>query len=111
MKLNIFSSYKFNIDSTEAFFYRIKINSHVIDFTKKKKGRKVSFKYKKRVCITVNSHLNSSKTNNSNKSNSHNVIGNSNLHLINVHNESSLNKLITVPKKKIQSQLLVLIMK
>ena len=62
-------------------------------------GRKVSLKSKKRICINVNSHLNSSETNNLNTSNSDNVIGNLNLPCINVHTKSPLNKLMTLQKK------------
>ena len=67
--------------------------------SKRKKGRKVSYKSKKRICITVNSHVNSSKTNNSNTSNSDNVIGNSIIPCININTKISLNKLITLQKE------------
>ena len=60
-----------------------------------KQGRKLSLKSKKRICITVNSHFNSSETNNLKTSNSDNVIGNSNLPCMNVHNKISLNKIDT----------------
>ena len=66
---------------------------------RRKQGRKVSFKSNKRICISVNSHFNSSETNNLNTPNSDNVIGNSNLPLINVHTKTSLNKLMTLQKE------------
>ena len=65
----------------------------------KKLGSKVSFKSKKRRRITVNSHFNSIETNNSNKSNSDDVIGCSNLPRINVNTNSSLEKLITLQEE------------
>ena len=64
--------------------------------SRKKQGRKVSFNSKKRRCITVNSHLNSRKTTNSDTSNSDDVIGNSNIPCIKNHTKSSLNKRITL---------------
>ena len=64
-----------------------------------KQGRKVLYQYRKRRCITINSHINSSETNNLNTSKSDNVIRNSNLPRINVHTKSSLNKLITLQKE------------
>ena len=94
MKLNIFSYFEFNLDCTEALFYKSRINIHGVYVTNKKKLRKVSFKSKKRICITVNSNFNSIETNNSNTSNSNNVMENSNLLSINAHTKSSLNKLI-----------------
>ena len=63
-----------------------------------KKGMKVSFKSKKSICITVNSHVNSSDANTPNTSNGDDVIVNSNLLCINVHTKNSLNKLITLQK-------------
>ena len=64
----------------------------------RKKGSKVSYKSRKRRCITVNSHVNSSETNNSNTSNSDNAIENSKLPCINLHTKIPLNKLITLKK-------------
>ena len=61
-------------------------------------GRKVSFKSNKKICITVNSHLNSSETDNYKTSNSDDVIGNSNLPRINDHTKIALDKLITLQK-------------
>ena len=69
--------------------------------SRQKQGRKVSFKSKKRRCITVNSHLNGIETHNSKTSNSDDVIGNSNPSRINVYAKNSLNKLITLQKKLI----------
>ena len=65
----------------------------------RKQGRKVSFKSKKKICITGISDLNSIETNNLNTSNSDDVIGNSYPPRINVHTESSLNKLLTFQKQ------------
>ena len=64
-----------------------------------KQERKVSFKYNNRVCTTVNSHVNSSGSNDMNTHNSDNFIGNSNLPHINVHTKRSLNELITLHKE------------
>ena len=57
-------------------------------------------KSKKRQCITVNSHFNTSEKK-SNTSNSDDVIGNSNLPCINIHTKISLNKLITLQKETV----------
>ena len=65
---------------------------------------KVSYKSKKKRCVTINSHVNSGETNNSNTPNSENVIGNSNLTHINFITKIPLNKLITLKKTPIQSQ-------
>ena len=77
----------------------------------RKQGRKVSFKSNKKICITGISDLNSIETNNLNTSNSDDVIGNSYPPRINVHTESSLNKLPTFQKKCIYIQVLVSMMK
>ena len=61
--------------------------------------RKVSFKSKKMRRIVVNSYFNSSETNNSNTSNSDDVIGNPNLPCINVHTKNLLNKIINLQKE------------
>ena len=71
----------------------------VFTSSRRLQGRKDSFKYKKRRCITVNLHLNSSKANNSNTSNSDDVIRNSNLPRINVNNKTLLEKLISLQKE------------
>ena len=52
------------------------------------------------IYITLNSHLNSSESNNLNTSNSDNVTGNSNLTHINVKNDSPFNTIITFQKRK-----------
>ena len=54
----------------------------------RKKWRKVSFKYNKNICITVNSQFNSSKTNNQKTSKIDNGIVNSKLPRINIHTKS-----------------------
>ena len=98
MTFNVFSNINFNFGCTEALFYKIKINSHIFISSRRRKGRKVSFKYRKSRCITVNSYFNSIETNNSNISSSDNVIGNSKLPRINVHIKISLNKIINFRK-------------
>ena len=55
--------------------------------------------YKKNRCYTVNSHDNSSESNNLNTSNSDNVIVNSNPPHINVQTKSPFNTLIMLPKE------------
>ena len=72
----------------------------VLTFSRRKHGRKVSYKSNKRIWNTVNSHVNSSESNNMNTWNSDNVIGNSNLPNTNVQTESSLNTLITLQTEK-----------
>ena len=62
----------------------------------RKKGMNVSFKAKKSICVTVNSHSKNSKTNNPKTSSSDNIIGNSNLPSINVFTKSSLKKINTL---------------
>ena len=64
-----------------------------------KQGGEVSFKSKKRVCITVDLYFNISETNNSKTSNSDDFIVNSNLPRINVHTKISLNKIIAFKKR------------
>ena len=59
--------------------------------SRRKKGNNISYISKKRRCITVTSHLNSSESNNPNAYNSDNVIGNPNLPHINVHTKRSSN--------------------
>ena len=83
----------------------------VFTLSRKKHGRKFSFKYKRRRCTDVNSHFNSNKTNNSKTSNSNDVIGNSNLPRININTKSQLTKPIISKKKLMQSQVLVSMMK
>ena len=68
----------------------------VSTFSKRKQGRKVSYKYKKSIFTNVNLHANSSKSNSTNTSNIDIVVGNSNLPHINVQTESSFNKLINL---------------
>ena len=66
---------------------------------RRKQGRKVSFKYNNRISTTVNSYVNSSKSNDTNKYNSDNVIGNSNLPRVNVYTKLSLNELFDLQKE------------
>ena len=61
-----------------------------------KHGRKVSYKSRKRIFTTFNSHVNSIKSNNLNTSNSDNGIGNSKLPHINFQTNSSFNTIITL---------------
>ena len=67
----------------------------VFTFSRSKQGSKVAYRYKKRRCTTVNSHVNSSESNNPNISKSDHVIGNSNLPRINVQTKNLFNTLIT----------------
>ena len=67
--------------------------------SRRKPGRRILYISKKRICITVTSQVNSNESNNPNTYNSNNVIENSNLPHINVHNECSSNELISVKKK------------
>ena len=60
------------------------------------KGRNISYISKNSRCDTVNSHVNSSESNNLNASKNDNVIVNSKLPHINVHTKSSFNTLITL---------------
>ena len=71
----------------------------VFTSSRRKQGREVSFRSKERRYISGKSHFNSSENNNSNASNSDDVIGNSNLTFINVHTKSSLNKIVTLKKE------------
>ena len=66
---------------------------------RRKQRRKVSLKYNKRRCTTITSHVKSSESNDQNTYNSDNVIGNSNLPLINNHTERSSNELVTSQKE------------
>ena len=56
--------------------------------SRKKQGRKVTYKSKKSRCTTYNSHVNSRKSNNPNASNIDNIVVNSNLPHINVKTET-----------------------
>ena len=68
----------------------------VFTLSRRKNGKKVSYKSKKRICTTVNSHINSSESNNPNTSDSVNIIGDSNLPHINVQTKIPFNTLITL---------------
>ena len=93
------------------YFIEVKLLVMVFTSWRRKPGRKFSFKSKNRRRITVNSHCNSSETNNYNTSNSDDVIENSNLPCIKVHTKFSLNKLIALQKKLIHSHVLESMMK
>ena len=100
MKLNVLSNFKVNFDWTVELFYRSKMDSHLVYVIKKRnKGRKVSFKPKKRRFITVDSNFNRNETNNSNTSKRVDVMVNPNFPRINVHTKSPLNKLINLKKE------------
>ena len=71
----------------------------VYTLSRRKQVRNIYYIYNKRICTTVNSHINSNKSNNLNTPNSDNVIGNSNLPHINVQNNSPFNILITLQKE------------
>ena len=66
--------------------------------SRSKQGREISYIYKKRGCITVTSHVNSSKSNNPNTYNSDNSMGNSNIPCSNVHMKRLSNELVTLRK-------------
>ena len=99
MTLNIFSIFKFDYDWIEAIFYKISINSYGVYVFKKETRKNISYVSKKRICNTVNSRVNSSKSNNPNTSNIDNGIGNSNLPSINVQSTISFDILITLQKE------------
>ena len=71
----------------------------VFMFSRRKKCQECLSKSRKRIFTTVNSHINSSESNNLNTSNGYIVIGKSKLPHINVHTKSSLNKGITFRKE------------
>ena len=68
----------------------------VFTSSRSKQGGEVSYKSRKRMCINVNSHINSSESNNLNTSNSDNVTGNSNILCINVQAKNLFNTLLTL---------------
>ena len=70
-----------------------------LTFSIMNQGRKIWYISKKRRCTTVDSHINSSISNNFNTSNSDNFIVNSNVPFINVQTESSFNILIILKKR------------
>ena len=65
----------------------------------RKQGRIIFYISKKRRCTTVNSHINSIKSNHLNIPNNDNVIENSNLPHINIQTKISFNKLITLQEE------------
>ena len=65
----------------------------------REKSRKVSFKPNNRISNNVNSHVHSSESNDPSTNNSDNVTGSSNLPRIKVHDERSLNELVTFQKE------------
>ena len=67
--------------------------------SRRKQGRNILYIYKKRRCITVTSHFNSSKSNDLNTYNIDYVIENSNIPRINVHTKRSSNELVTLQKE------------
>ena len=64
-----------------------------MEFTlsRREQERKVQYISKKSIFTSVNSHVNGSKSNNLNTSNSDNVIGTSNLTYVNIQNDSPFN--------------------
>ena len=82
-------------DSNEGLFCKSKINSHGIYVVKTKTCSEGFSKSKKSRCTTVNSHVNSSESNDLNTYNRDNFIGNANIPRINVHTELSSNELVT----------------
>ena len=83
----------------------------VFTLSKRKQGREILDISKKRRCSTVNSHVNSSKPNNSNTSNRDNVIGNSNPPRIEIQYKVTLIHSLLYKQKLMQSQVLVSIIK
>ena len=71
----------------------------VFMFSRRKKCQECLSKSRKRIFTTVNSHINSSESNNLNTSNGYIVIGKSKLPHINVHTKSSFNKLFTLKRE------------
>ena len=68
----------------------------VFTSSKRNQERNILYISRKSIFNTVNSHVNSSKSNNMNTSNSNNAIVNSNLPRINVETKRSFNKLIAL---------------
>ena len=80
----------------------------VFTSSRRKQGRNISYISNNRIFTTVNSHINSIKSNNMNTSNSDNVIGHSNLNHLNVHTESCFNKLnILQTETDIESSIII----
>ena len=71
----------------------------VFTSSRTKQGGNILYISNRRRCNTIKSHVNSSKWNNTNTSNSANFIGNSNLPCINVQTKSYFNTLITNQKE------------
>ena len=67
--------------------------------SRRKQGRNISYISKKRICNNVNSHVNSSESNNLNTSKSDNVIGSTDLPRINVHDKISFDTIIMFQKE------------
>ena len=76
MTLNVLLSFRFHYDYTETVHYKIKINCNDVYVVKRETRKKYFVHFKKRICITVTSHVNISESNNTNTYNSDNVIGN-----------------------------------
>ena len=89
MTQNVFSYVRFNLNCTDALFFESKINSRGVTPPRQKHGRKVSFKDTKRICTTVISHVNISKSYDPNTYNIDNIIENPNVPSINVHTKCS----------------------
>ena len=70
----------------------------VFTLSRSKKSRTILYISKKGICTNVNSHVNISKSNNLNKSNSDNGTENLNLLRINVQNYSPFDKIINLKK-------------
>ena len=67
--------------------------------SRRKQRSNISYISSKIRCNIINSHINSSESNNPDTSNSDNVIGNPNFPHINVQNDSTFNTLFILPKK------------
>ena len=62
--------------------------------SRQKNGQEVFPKSNKRICTTVTSHFNTSKSNYLNTQNRDSVMGNLNINRINVHTKRSANELV-----------------
>ena len=80
------------------YFTKVKKIDMVFKFSRGKQIRNVTYISKKRICTTVNSHVNSKEPNNLNTLNSDNVIRTSNFPHRNVKNDSPFDTLGTLQK-------------
>ena len=98
MTLKFLSNFKFIFILLREYFTKVKQIVIAFNLTRRKHGQKVFYKSKKRICTTVTSHVNSSKSNDMNKYNTDNFTGNPNIPHTNVHTEQSSNELVIFHK-------------